>query len=1330
MHRSSLPVLAACISVLVAPAFAQQPSRLELKSGDHVSILGNALPDRMQHSGWLETLIHAKYPEFNLSFRNLSMAADEVDTWHRSQEFGSRDEWLTWTQTDVVFAFYGFNESFQGYEGIEDFKKKVDTFLKHLAKQNYSGKGAPRVVLFSPIANEKHQDPNFPDPTATNTNLKNYTDAMADVAKTNGAQFVDLYTPSLELYAAAAKKGQSLTINGMHLSDAGDAALAPVVFENLFGEKPAAKDFSKLRSAVNEKNWQWHQRYRTVDGYNVYGGRSREKYAPKDKDGKTIGDPIFNNAVMQREMHQRDVMTANRDKRVWALAKGTDLKVEDNNLPPALPVATNKPGDKPDLSWTYPDGEAAIAKMKVATGCKINLFADEKQFPDLVNPVQMAWDTKGRLWVAAWKTYPEREPQDKVGDKLIVLEDTNSDGKADKCTTFIDDLNCPTGFTFYKDGVLLMQAPDLWYLRDTNGDGKADTKERVLMGMDSADSHHTTNAMTLDPGGATYLSDGVFHRTQVETFTGPLRHKDAILWRFEPRTGRMEKYAPYPLVNPHGKAWDYWGNDLVTNATGNNTFFGPAISTHLDNGDHPGMKQFWERPARPCPGTGMVSSRHFPDDWQGNFLNLNVISFQGIYRVKVTQDGSGLKGERLEDLVSADPADLPTFRPVAVSTGPDGAIYFTDWSQTIIGHLQHHLRDPNRDHQHGRVYRITYEGRPLLKPVKIDGQPIEALLDILKMHEDDTRTLAKVELGEHDSAKVIAAVKKWVASLDSKDPNYQHHLTEALWVHQWHNVVDTDFLQKMLRSPEPQARAAATRVLCYWRDRVPNALELLKVQAADQDPRVRLHAVRAASFFGGKEAPIAAQVAFESLKQSGDYYLDYVFEETMRQLRTEVKEPLFPTDPGTVAAYVSKLSDKDLAKAPEVEPVLIARLDRRGSDAGTRAMALEKLAALHKTDRVSELVTALKRLDAASGAGPVIDELAKTLVASPAADLAKGSATFTSLVESAKSKQVRRAAAAALITSASDPNALWASAKTAPVREALLSGIGAVVDPSLRAKYQPLLTAVLSDAGTAPEVRAAALTALPLMGAEHSKANFVVLANALKDGRNRTVAAHAIAQIPRDSWDKTQAGPVVESILAWAKTVPSGDRTKTDVVSTMQLGQELAGLLPAADATRLRKELRGLGVSVFVIRAVHEQMRYDTPRLVVEAGKPFEVVFENPDTMPHNFVIVKPGSREKIGLAAATMKPDELDKQGRAFVPKNDAVLAATKLVESGQKETLKFTAPNEPGDYEYVCTFPGHFMIMWGKLAVVKDVDAYLQANPVAAQAGGGAAAGHVHQH
>ena len=143
-----------------------------------------------------------------------------------------------------------------------------------------------------------------------------------------------------------------------------------------------------------------------------------------------------------------------------------------------------------------------------------------------------------------------------------------------------------------------------------------------------------------------------------------------------------------------------------------------------------------------------------------------------------------------------------------MKTAPDGSLYFADWSNPLIGHLQHHLRDPNRDHVHGRIYRITYEGRPLVQPAKIDGEPIPALLALLKAPEDDVRMRAKIELGKHDSAKVIAATKQWAASLAKNDQEqYEHHLLEALWVHQWHNVVDLDLLKRMLRSPEPRARA-------------------------------------------------------------------------------------------------------------------------------------------------------------------------------------------------------------------------------------------------------------------------------------------------------------------------------------------------------------------------------------------------------------------------------------------------------------------------------------------------------------------------------------------
>jgi len=278
---------------------------------------------------------------------------------------------------------------------------------------------------------------------------------------------------------------------------------------------------ARLRLAVKEKNEQWEARYRTIDGNNVYGGRSALAYQPEKggfvTDRNAPAPNVSNFKVMQEEMSQRDVITANRDKVIWAAAGGRDVKPDDSNLPAVTKVKSNLPGPNADESFPFVGGEKAISMMTVHSGMKVNLFASEEQFPELAKPVQMAWDTKGRLWVAVWPNYPERTPDSKVGDSLLILEDTNGDGKADKCTHFIDDLNAPTGFQFYKDGVLVMEAPDLWFVRDSNGDGKADQIERVLMGMSSADSHHTANALCLDPGGAMYLSDGVFHRTQVET---------------------------------------------------------------------------------------------------------------------------------------------------------------------------------------------------------------------------------------------------------------------------------------------------------------------------------------------------------------------------------------------------------------------------------------------------------------------------------------------------------------------------------------------------------------------------------------------------------------------------------------------------------------------------------------------------------------------------------------------------------------------------------------------------------------------------------------------
>jgi len=217
-------------------------AQLELHKGDHVAIVGSGLADRQQHHGWLEALIHKAYSDLELTVRNLGFAADEVNVHPRSDEVPTTEQFLNmkpgsttlmvgktevtyhWGadfHANVILAYWGFNESFKGEAGVADFKKALDEYLKQLATADY-GKGKPHVVLLSPIAHEDIKDAvNYPDGSANNKNLALYTAAMAEVAKANAVPFVDLFAASQALYAGATKP---LTINGIHLSDAGDKA--------------------------------------------------------------------------------------------------------------------------------------------------------------------------------------------------------------------------------------------------------------------------------------------------------------------------------------------------------------------------------------------------------------------------------------------------------------------------------------------------------------------------------------------------------------------------------------------------------------------------------------------------------------------------------------------------------------------------------------------------------------------------------------------------------------------------------------------------------------------------------------------------------------------------------------------------------------------------------------------------------------------------------------------------------------------------------------------------------------------------------------------------
>ncbi|GIW90290.1 MAG: hypothetical protein KatS3mg109_0722 [Pirellulaceae bacterium] len=908
--------------LVTAPVLAEEV-RFRLEPGDHICIIGGTVAERMQHYGWLETLLYAHYPKHQLVFRNLAYSGDEIDPRRRlrSMDFGTPDQWLsgnapipqpkklgprdegkvrenrfelTNTRADVIFAFFGYNESWAGQEGLAEFEKVLDQQLKHMLSQQYNGKSSPRIVLFSPIAMELLDDPNLPSPEhvrQVNERLAIYTDVMRKVAAANQVVFVDLFTPSRRFGEKRPSEdttpGRPFTINGIHQNERGDLWIAQAALDQLIGkERPAEQQegwkekLEPLRQAVLDKCWHWFHRYRTTDGYSTYGDRAFLKFS---EGPGGYGKGLSNYTVLQRELEVLDIMTSNRDAVIWAAAQGEKLQAKDDNIPEFIPVISNKPGPLEGGKHIFLGGKEAIEKMTVHADMEVTLFADESMFPELVNPVQMAFDTRGRLWVATWPTYPHWQPTQPMNNCLLILEDRDQDGVADHCTRFADDLDNITGFEFWGGGVLVAQGPDLVILYDRDGDDRYDERERLVHGLDTADTHHTANSFVLDPGGALYFQEGTFHHTQVETPWGPVRRvANGAVFRYEPRAQKFDVYVSVPFANPHGHIFDRWGQDIVWDGTGAQPYHATLFSGDVDfPHKHRKPPQVYQQRTRPCPGTELLSSQHFPDDFQGNLLVLNVIGFQGILQYKVSDDGASFSAVEQEPILySSD----PNFRPVDIEIGPDGAIWFVDWHNPIIGHMQHNLRDPSRDREHGRVYRVTYRGRPLSVSPPIHGATLEQLLDNLKSPEDRVRYRTRIELSARPTEEVVAAARKWLEQLDKNDPDYEHHVLEGLWLMQNHNVVDAALLDRVLQSPDFRARAAAVRVLVAWRDRLDGVLDRLEKAVNDEHPRVRLEALRALSFFRGEDVERAEEIALQSILYPQDRYLKFVLDETLATL--------------------------------------------------------------------------------------------------------------------------------------------------------------------------------------------------------------------------------------------------------------------------------------------------------------------------------------------------------------------------------------------------------------------------------------------------------------
>jgi azurin len=393
-------------------------------------------------------------------------------------------------------------------------------------------------------------------------------------------------------------------------------------------------------------------------------------------------------------------------------------------------------------------------------------------------------------------------------------------------------------------------------------------------------------------------------------------------------------------------------------------------------------------------------------------------------------------------------------------------------------------------------------------------------------------------------------------------------------------------------------------------------------------------------------------------------------------------------------------------------PVYRAILTRKGMPAQFRDEALAALVGMDKSSPSLVLLDALGKVPADDGL--TAEKLLGLLLAQPPATLRNDRGALVAAIGAASTPPlVLRGAYGAILAGDGKPDEGWQIALKHPghlvellaVVRSLPAGPGGTT--GLHEQLFPPISGLLStpvDAAT----RAAALDALGWT--RRDAATFEILAREVKPDADEAPRAAAIAslqRIPDTAWPPAAVEPLARAILAVLSATPADARTEPAALDAIQFGEKLAAKLPDDPKRAVRRDLRALGVQVVRIQTLPEKLAFDLKWFVVEAGKAVQIVLFNPDAMPHNLIVSAPGSLEAVGTAGGSM-PMPTDPDVKAFVPDLPAVLYSTRLLKEGETERLGFTAPTEPGEYIFVCTFPGHWVRMYGVMLVVEKLDAW----------------------
>ena len=965
-------------------------------------------------------------------------------------------------------------------------------------------------------------------------------------------------------------------------------------------------------------------------------GKGRVFYTAYGHDERTWKQPEFQKLVANGVL--------------WAIGDKVAKQVAEFDIPqPQFEDAEipNYENNDPAPRYQLPlSPEESMKLVQVPVGFELQLFASE---PDIINPMAIAWDDKGRLYVIETSDYPNEVRKKGGNDKIKILEDTDGDGKADKITVFADGLNIPTSMVYVNGGIMLSMAPDFLFLKDTNGDDKADIRETIITGWGKSDTH-------AGPSNLKYGFDnkiwGVlgYSGFKGETEGRALSFSQGV-YRFSPDGSNLE-FLGNTSNNTWGLGFTEEFNTFISTANGQHSAYlampnkfvkrpvngGSVNAVHgIDSHyDMPHLTPFlrqvdWHGSYTAAAGHNFYTARSFPKNYWNKVAFVAEPTGRVLHNAIISPEGSGFKEKNGFNLLASSDE---WFSPVHAEVGPDGALWVADWYNFIIQHNPtpkgfengegNAYINPLRDSKHGRIYRLIYKGGDY-KTMNIDPLNNKDLISGLKSDNMFWRMTAQKLIVENQNTSIIEDLLQLIADQSVDEIGLNSPAVHALWALHGTGALDgsnakaMEAATKALKHPAAGVRKNAIRVL-------PKSEEVLK-------------AILDANLIKDKDL------------------------NTRKEALLAIAE--MPSSPDVSDLLLAASQDDENASDEYIPQALFAATITHPSAFDASSTALQQI------DKADSLLTLEERV-------------AKSLIEEQYSLDRRSGVPFPPQIAG---KEIRIQATLS---------------KTDKPLEGIIVAQGNKTNGySLYIQNNTIYWLVKQNGktyqavsrGKIPNQQFVLQASLENSGKMEISIDDIALAKSNAQGLFTENFDQDRVRIGHDNMGSSQVGDYKDRFYFNGRM---NSRASYLNLKVPILGDEPESL----ESEQAQSPTNNAGAVTIKMGVIAHEMKFDKASFKVKAGQQVTIDFVNNDFMQHNLLVGKSGSLEIIGKAA-----DELARDPKGidmnFVPKIPEIIAATPLVNPEGNESLVFTAPSTPGEYPFLCTVPGHWRIMNGIMIV-----------------------------